>query len=172
MAEALRNMMIPNTPDIHVPDGQEYWEEYRDYIEKIPLTAYERRKLREWVKSGHSVHEPCESRYLCLAGYEPCPDFIDVMRMDAQIRNDLKGKSRLERKIYLMNYCGFDDYNYKNDADIELLRWQISKLRKELYHLWDFVGQEGLWCEAKEHLEEVKDESIDTTMESILSGIE
>ena len=78
----------------------------------------------------------------------------------------------MERKIYLMNYCGCDDYNYKNETDIELLRWQISELRKELYHLWNFISAEGLLCEAKEHLEEVKDDPMDTPMENILSGIE
>ena len=37
------------------------WDEYREYVDKYPLSGYERRLLRGWVKDGHSVYETVES---------------------------------------------------------------------------------------------------------------
>ena len=36
---------------------QDYlWDEYQDYIAQKPMTAYERRLVRNWVKEGNSVY--------------------------------------------------------------------------------------------------------------------
>lgn len=37
------------------------------------------------------------------------------------------------------------------------MQTHIRKLQRELFCLWDFIGQEGLWIEAKEYLEENAD---------------
>ena len=42
------------------------------------MTPYEKRLLRNWVASGHSVHENAGSKYICLAGGSPPFDFLDV----------------------------------------------------------------------------------------------
>ena len=39
------------------------WDEYQDYIAKKPMTPYERRLVREWVKDGNSVYGCTQSRY-------------------------------------------------------------------------------------------------------------
>lgn len=31
---------------------------------------------------------------------------------------------------------------------------RLQKVQRQLYYLWDFIGQEGLWNEAKEYVEE------------------
>lgn len=38
--------------------------------------------------------------------------------------------------------------------DTELV---CRELRRELLCLWDFIGQENLWVEAREHMEEAAD---------------
>ena len=36
----------------------------------------------------------------------------------------------------------------------------ICALHRELYYLWDFIGEEGLWSEAKEYVDECCDDPI------------
>ena len=69
---------------------------------------YEKKLLRKWVMSGHSPRENPGSRYLCLTGSEPY-DFLDVYRMDQEIRRDMKGMDKDEQKSYLMEYMGWTD---------------------------------------------------------------
>ena len=38
--------------------------------------------------------------------------------------------------------------------DMEKTRKHILKLEHDLYYLMDFIGENGLWQEAKDHLEE------------------
>lgn len=40
------------------------------------------------------------------------------------------------------------------------LKQQLQKTQRQLYYLWDFIGQEGLWNEAKEYLEDNIDAPI------------
>ena len=69
----------------------------------------EKRLLRSWVASGHSVHENADSKYICLAGGSPPFDFLDVYRMDREIQRDMKGMSEAEQEAYLKAYTGWHD---------------------------------------------------------------
>lgn len=86
--------------------------ELEEYELEVPMTPYEKRLLRNWVASGHSVHENAGSKYICLAGGSPPFDFLDVYRMDRKIRHDMKGMSEAEQEAYLKAYTGWHD-----DAD-------------------------------------------------------
>ena len=82
--------------------------ELERYEQEVPMTYYEKTLLRKWVASGHSPRENPGSRYLCLSGSEAY-DFLDVHRMDKEIRRDMKGMSKEEQKAYLMEYMGWTD---------------------------------------------------------------
>ena len=72
------------------------------------MTYYEKTLLRKWVIAGHSPSEMPPSRYLCLTGSEPY-DFLDVHRMDKEIRKAMKGMNEAQKKAYLMEYMGWTD---------------------------------------------------------------
>lgn len=40
------------------------------------------------------------------------------------------------------------------------IRNHIQRLEHDLYYLMDFLGENGLWQEAKEHLEDHEDDQI------------
>ena len=82
--------------------------ELERYETSVPMTPYERRLLRKWVISGHSPRENPGSRYICLSGSEPY-DFLDVYRMDMEIRRDTKGMSAEQKEAYLKAYTGWTD---------------------------------------------------------------
>ena len=85
-----------------------YWNlrELKNYEFDVPMTPAEKRALRKWVASGHSVHEPRGSRYVFTSGDQ---DFLDVYRMDREIRRELRGKTKAEREKYLKEYMGWSD---------------------------------------------------------------
>ena len=95
---------------VFTPDDIAYFNamELERYEQEVPMTYYEKTLLRKWVMSGHSPSENPGSRYLCLTGSEPY-DFLDVHRMDKEIRRDMKGMSKAEQKAYLMEYMGWTD---------------------------------------------------------------
>jgi hypothetical protein len=82
--------------------------ELERYETSVPMTPYEKRLLRKWVISGHSPGENPGSRYICLSGSEPY-DFLDVYRMDREIRRDTKGMSAEQKEAYLKAYTGWTD---------------------------------------------------------------
>ena len=82
--------------------------ELERYEREVPMAYYEKTPLRKWVMSGHIPRETPPSRYLCLTGSEPY-DFLDIHRMDKEIRRDMKGMSKAEQKAYLMEYMGWTD---------------------------------------------------------------
>lgn len=100
---------------VFTPDDCAYLNalELEKYELEVPMTPYEKRLLRNWVASGHSVHENAGSKYICLAGGSPPFDFLDVYRMDREIRHDMKGMSKAEQESYLKAYTGRHD----DDAD-------------------------------------------------------
>lgn len=141
--------------------------ELLNYEAKVPMTPAEKRVLRKWVGSGHSVYENPDSRYICLNGAWPPPDFLSVYRMDKEIRKALKGKTKAERMAYLKSYTGYDDEPYEerekkeaSEKSPEQFKEQIRKLKRELFHIWDFIGQEGLWSEAQEYMERNRNEPM------------
>ena len=101
-----------NNPEAYVftPEDIAYINamELERYEREAPMAYYEKTLLRKWAMSGHSPRETPPSRYLCLTGPEPY-DFLDIHRMDKEIRRDMKGMSKAEQKAYLMEYMGWTD---------------------------------------------------------------
>ena len=91
------------------PDEIRYLQqsELAEYEEKNSMTPGEKRALRRWVAAGHSVYDHPDSRFVCLYGVFPPPDFLDVYRMDKELSAALRGKSKAEKTAYLMNYLGY-----------------------------------------------------------------
>ena len=71
------------------------WEEYQDYIAHKPMTAYERRLVRNWVKEGNSVYGCTQSRYFGESTYPM--EFLEVYRSDRAIDKELQGKTPRKR---------------------------------------------------------------------------
>ena len=142
------------------------WEEFRKYTEANAMSKYERRLLRDWVRSGHSVYEMVESRYLPGPSYPPM-DFLDAYRSDRELREAIKGMTRAEKDQFLKKCMGWEDPTPEDIAmenarknTPELIRERVVCLERELFSLWKFVTREGLEEEAMEYVEERKNEAI------------
>ena len=87
---------------------QDYlWDEYQDYIAQKPMTAYERRLVRNWVKEGNSVYGCTQSRYYGESAYPM--EFLEVYRSDRAIDKELQGKTPIERESYLKDLLGYQE---------------------------------------------------------------
>ena len=77
---------------VFTPEDIAYFNavELERYEKEVPMTYYEKTLLRKWVMSGHSPQDNPGSRYLYLTGSEPY-DFLDVYRMDKEIRQAMRG---------------------------------------------------------------------------------
>lgn len=146
-------------------------KELDEYEAKYPMTPAEKRALRRWVSSGHSVHEHPGSRYICLQGVCPPHDFLDVYRMDREIRQALKGKSRAEREQYLKEYTGYEE---SPEAAPESIAWKqlpepvkdrLRQLERKAFYLSMFIGQQGLSKESEEFLKDNMDDPIPFELE-------
>lgn len=143
---------------------QDYlWDEYQDYIAQKPMTAYERRLVRNWVKAGNSVYGCTQSRYYGESAYPM--EFLEVYRSDRKIDRELQGKTSREKEAYLKELLGFVEETAEEKAMREAkaktpapVNDHIRKLERELFHTWAFIMQEGLCSEAMEYLEDHKDE--------------
>lgn len=95
---------------VFTPDDIAYLNamELERYEREVAMSPYEKRLLRSWVVSGHSPRENAGSKYICLTGSEPY-DFLDVYRMDREIRRDMKGMSKAGQEAYLKEYTGWRD---------------------------------------------------------------
>lgn len=140
-------------------------EELKEYEENRRLTPGEKRALRKWVASGHSVQERPDSKYICSHCLPPEYDFIDVYRMDKEIDADTKGMRPKEKEAYLKEYFGC------YEPDEEEIRWKEARkntpplvrdgyisLSREAFWLWEYICTEGLHEEAAEFLREHKNE--------------
>ena len=76
-----------------------------DYELRVPMTPAEKRALRKWVASGHSVSESPGSKYICDLGM----DFLDVYRADHEIAAAIRGKTKAEKIAYIKEYAGYVD---------------------------------------------------------------
>ena len=143
---------------------QDYlWDEYQDYIAQKPMTAYERRLVRNWVKAGNSVYGCTQSRYYGESAYPM--EFLEVYRSDREIDREFQGKTSREKEAYLKELFGFVEETAEEKAMREAkaktpapVNDHIRKLERELFHTWAFIMQEGLCSEAMEYLEDHKDE--------------
>ncbi len=141
-------------------EKQRYLEEELAAFElKNSMTGPERRALRKWVRSGHSVYESPGSRY-CLNSALPVQDFLDVYRQDHEIDRELKGKTRAEQTEWLKAYMGYDEPEEQKEPGIPEMKEHIRKLEHELFNLWEYISQEGLGSEAQKYVDEKADEPI------------
>lgn len=139
------------------------WDEYQDYIAKKPMTPYERRLVREWVKEGNSVYGCTQSRYYGESAYPM--EFLEVYRSDRAIDKELQGKTPQEREAYLKDLLGYQEEPAEEKelrkakaATPEPVNAHIRKLERELFHIWAFIIEEGLCSEAMEYVNEHRDE--------------
>ena len=143
---------------------QDYlWDEYQDYIAQKPMTAYERRLVRNWVKEGNSVYGCRQSRYYGESAHPM--EFLEVYRMDRSIDKDLQGKTPRDREAYLKDLLGYQEEPAEEKElreakakTPEPVNAHIRKLERELFHIWAFIMEEGLYSEASEYVNEHKDE--------------
>jgi hypothetical protein len=143
--------------------------ELENYEEKTPMTPYEKRALRRWVASGHSVRETPPSRYACIYPSEPAPDFLEVYRTDKELDAATKGMTAEERIAYLKDYIGYEDEpeevrqaREKNkrlhDQTPEEVQEIIRMLKRKLQYTWMFLIEEGIWEQADEYVRDHMDE--------------
>jgi len=83
------------------------------------MTPYEKRALRRWVASGHSVMEAPPSRYACIHCCYPPPSFLDVYREDKQLDAATRGMTKSEKASYLKEYVGFPEESAEERAQRE-----------------------------------------------------
>ena len=139
------------------------WDEYQDYIAKKPMTPYEHRLVRKWVKEGNSVYGCTQSRYYGESAYPM--EFLEVYRSDRAIDKELQGKTPQEREAYLKDLLGYQEEPAEEKELREAkaatpgpVNAHIRKLERELFHIWAFIMEEGLYSEAMEYVNEHKDE--------------
>ena len=140
------------------------WEEFREYTAANSMSKDERRLLRDWVRSGHSVYETVQSRYLPGPSYPPM-DFLSMYRFDRELTEDMKGMTRAEKNKYLKACMGWEDPTPEEimmeDArkhTPESIKDRVRHLERDLFNLWTFVAREGLEEEAREYVDEHKDD--------------
>lgn len=159
------------------PDGYVFTEEdiaYSNAMElekyelETPMTPYERRALRRWVASGHSVMEAPPSRYPCIHCCYPPPSFLDVYREDKQLDKATKGMTKAEKTAYLKDYIGFVDESeeertrreenkHLHEQTPEAAREIIRKLQRKIFYLYMFLAEQGLDSESDDFIEKHMD---------------
>ena len=145
-------------------ERQQFLQEELEEYEKItPMTAYERRLVRKWVSDGHSVNESPGSKY--LPDRYPPADFLETYREDREISCAVKGMTPEEEEAYLKAYTGWEEptpeelaYMEVKGTGSERVKNYVKKIQREMWHLWEFVWQEGLGDEARAFIEDHKDE--------------
>ncbi len=129
--------------------------------EETPMTPYERRALRKWVISGHSVNEAPPSKYPCIHCCYPPPTFLDVYREDKYLDTVLKGKTRAEKEAYLKEYIGYTEEPEEvkesrrmRESTPAPVRKKIQTLQRKIFYLYMFIAEQGMSSEAEEYLED------------------
>ena len=143
--------------------------ELEKYEMETPMTPSEKRALRRWVASGHSVMEMPPTRYACIYPDHPAPGFLEVYRTDRELDAATKGMSKDEKIAYLKDYIGYvdepEEVRKAREANEQLHRQTPEKaketirlLQRKICYMWMFLSQEGLWDEAEEYLKDHMDE--------------
>lgn len=135
------------------------WEEYHRYIQNTPMNSHEKNLLYEWVRAGNSVYENPGSRYLVDTAFPP-KDFLDVYREDCELDQILSEKTPEEKERYLKQYMGYDDEVPSRLDNLEAMKAHIRETEHDLFYLWEYICSEGLWSEAKEYLDEHREDPI------------
>lgn len=161
-------------------DGEEYTytqeeiQEYnrqvlQEYEERVSMTPYEKRALRKWVASGHNPLEHPGSRYICLAGAYPPPDFLSVYRMDRELKQAMKGMTKAERTAYLQDYTGYEEEPEEvqelrklKDITPPFARDYIHRLERKDFYTREFLSHNSYprLAELNKYVEEHLDEPL------------
>lgn len=142
--------------------------ELEKYERETPMTPYEKRVLRKWVASGHSVMETPPSRYACIHCCYPPPSFLDVYCEDKQLDAATKGMTKAEKASYLKAYAGFSEESEEErtrreenqrlrEQTPEAARKVIRTLQRRIFYLSTFLAEQGLSSEADEYLSDHMD---------------
>lgn len=142
--------------------------ELEKYEQETPMTPYEKRALRRWVASGHSVMEAPPSRYACIHCCYPPPSFLDVYREDKQLDAATRGMTKSEKASYLKEYVGFPEESAEERAQREAnqhlheqtpeaAREVIRTLQRKIFYLSTFLAEQGLSSEAEDYLSDHMD---------------
>ena len=142
--------------------------ELEKYEQETPMTPYEKRALRKWVASGHSVMDTPPSRYACIHCCYPPPSFLDVYREDRLLDAATKGMTEAEKVSYLKAYAGFQEESDEermlreenqrlHDQTPEAAREVIRRLQRKIFYLSIFLAEQGLSSEAEEYLDDHMD---------------
>ena len=131
--------------------------EQEEYIRRTLMTAAEKKALRKWIASGHSVHESPGSKYICDLDM----DFLDVYRADHEIAKAIRGKTEEERIAFIKEYTGYTDPTPEELARMDAIKHtpvyvqrRYEALYRQISLLWDYIAEEGLLAEAKEYLQD------------------
>lgn len=119
------------------------------------MNSHEKNLLYEWV----SIYENPGSRYLVDAAFPP-KDFLDVFHKDCELDQILSGKTPKEKERYLKQYMGYDDEVPSRSDDLEAMKAHIRETEHDLLYLLEYICSEGLWPEAKEYLDEHREDPI------------
>ena len=143
----------------------------REFEQRTPMTGPEKRALRKWVASGHSWRESPGSKYICDIGM----DFLQVYRADHEIAAAVRGMTSEQKAAYIKEYTGYVDPTPEERERMEAVNntpayvsRRYEKMARQLFVLWDYLAEEGLYAEAKEYLEEHMDEDIPLPFSFIL----
>ena len=143
--------------------------ELERYEQETPMTPYEKRALRKWVASGHSVMEMPPSRYPCIHCCYPPPSFLDVYREDKRLDAATKGMTRAEKTAFLKEYLGFpeeseeertrrEENNRLHEQTPEAARKVIHNLQRKIFYLTIFLAEQDLSSESEEYLNDHMDD--------------
>ncbi len=142
-------------------------DEMQAYENNVHMTPGEKRALRKWVASGHTIQEQPVSRYVCGSCMPAEYDFLDVYRLDKELDVATKGMTPEARDAYLKNYFG---YTEPDEAEIQweqarkntpsLVKKGYIQMSRESFWLWEFICSEGLREKAAEYLQAHKGEEV------------
>ena len=124
-------------------------KELEEYEKVTPMTSIERELLHEWVADGNSVHE--NGCYAVWEGNTPI-DFLDVYRWDKEERDTDAMTGRLEFSLHGIPLQEMKTGTFQRIQD------ENRRIRRELGHLWEFIWSEGLGEDAREFMNDHKDE--------------
>jgi len=158
---------IRKSPESNPSDSAEILlqniRDFENYERKVPMTPAEKRALRKWVASGHSVRESPGSRYIFDIGM----DFLDVYRADHEIAAATRGMTKAEKIAYIKEYTGYKDPTPEELERMDAVRntpvyvqKKYEELCRRMFLLWEFLAEEGLSANARDYLDEHKDDEM------------
>ena len=128
---------------------------------KTPMTPAEKRALRKWVKSGHSIWDNPGSKYICDLGL----NFLEVYRADHEIAAAIRGKTPDEKEAYIKEYVGYEDPTPEELERMDAIRntsayviTRYEEISHQLDILWNYLIEKGLNDDARIYLEKHMDD--------------